>query len=67
MAKLPKKNTQRERVAVITQGTDPTIVAVAKNGEVEVTEYPVHPIDKELINDTNGAGYVDIKFEMNYY
>ncbi|KAG9247103.1 adenosine kinase [Calycina marina] len=52
LAKLPKNNTQRERVAVITQGTDPTIVAVG--GKIE--EFPVHAIDGNLINDTTGAG-----------
>jgi adenosine kinase len=54
LANLPKKNTQRKRVAVITQGTEPTIVAI--QGENEVKEYPVHEIPKEEINDTNGAG-----------
>lgn len=43
---------------VFTQGTDPTVSVVAKDGGVEVNEYPVHAIGKELINDTNGAGYV---------
>ncbi|RMY77134.1 hypothetical protein D0864_09517, partial [Hortaea werneckii] len=28
LANLPKKNTQRKRVAIITQGTDPTVIAV---------------------------------------
>jgi adenosine kinase len=54
LANLPKANSQRKRVAVITQGTEPTIVAV--QGEAEVKEYPVHAISKEEINDTNGAG-----------
>jgi adenosine kinase len=54
LANLPKENTQRKRVAIITQGTDPTLVAV--QGEGEVKEYPVHEIEKEKINDTNGAG-----------
>ena len=54
LANLPKENSQRKRVAVITQGTLPTIVAI--QGEDEVKEYPVHAIEKELINDTNGAG-----------
>jgi adenosine kinase len=57
MAKLPKKNTKRPRTAIITQGTDPTIVAIAQeNGEVDVKEYPVHAIDSSKIYDTNGAG-----------
>jgi adenosine kinase len=54
---LPKKNKERKRYAVITQGTEPTIVAEqAPDGEVVVSEYPVHAIPKDLINDTNGAG-----------
>ncbi|KAK4639422.1 adenosine kinase [Podospora bellae-mahoneyi] len=54
LANLPKLNTQRKRVAIITQGTEPTVVAI--QGEDEVKEYPVHELAKELINDTNGAG-----------
>ncbi|KAE9976348.1 hypothetical protein BLS_001363 [Venturia inaequalis] len=57
LAQLPKKNEKRQRYAVITQGTDPTIVAFQKQGGgVEVKTYPVHQIAKEEINDTNGAG-----------
>ena len=57
MVKLPKANTKRQRTAIITHGTEPTIVASGKeNGEVEVNEYPVHSIDPEKICDTNGAG-----------
>jgi adenosine kinase len=57
IAKLPKKNSKKPRTVVFTQGTDPTIAAVAKeNGEVEITEVPVHAIGSEKINDTNGAG-----------
>jgi adenosine kinase len=52
LAALPKANTKRWRVAIITQGTLPTIVA--ESGKV--TEYPVHAIDKSLISDTTGAG-----------
>lgn len=53
LAALPKKNTLRKRTAIITQGTEPTIVAV--DGE-DLQEFPVHAIDKNLINDTTGAG-----------
>lgn len=53
LASLPKANTRRERVAIVTQGTLPTIVAV--NGK-EVEEYKVHEISKSDINDTTGAG-----------
>ncbi|KAI0447962.1 Ribokinase-like protein [Xylaria telfairii] len=54
LANLPKKNSQRPRVAVVTQGTNPTLVAV--QGQVEVKQYPVHVISADKINDTNGAG-----------
>ncbi|KAF2119946.1 Ribokinase-like protein [Lophiotrema nucula] len=57
IAKLPKKNSKKQRTVVFTQGTDPTITAVAKEGgDVEIKEYPVHAIGSEKINDTNGAG-----------
>ncbi|KAH8821665.1 adenosine kinase [Xylogone sp. PMI_703] len=52
IAALPKENKKRARVAIVTQGTLPTIVA--ENGEIK--EYEVHAIDKSLINDTTGAG-----------
>ena len=54
MANLPKENQKRKRVAIVTQGTEPTLVAV--QGEDTVKEYPVHDIGKDKINDTNGAG-----------
>ncbi|KAH7361423.1 pfkB family carbohydrate kinase [Plectosphaerella cucumerina] len=54
LANLPKVNTQRKRVAIITHGTEPTLVAV--QGEDQVKEYPVRAIEPEKINDTNGAG-----------
>lgn len=53
MAELPKKNTSRPRVAIVTQGTLPTVVAVAGK---DVKEFPVHAIDKNAIVDTTGAG-----------
>ncbi|KAK5990258.1 Adenosine kinase [Cladobotryum mycophilum] len=54
LANLPKENTKRKRIAIITQGTDPTLVAI--QGEDEIKEFPVHAIDKSQITDTNGAG-----------
>lgn len=54
LANLPKANTQKKRIAIVTQGTDATLVAV--QGEDKVREFPVHAIEKEKINDTNGAG-----------
>ncbi|KAJ5104522.1 hypothetical protein NUU61_001869 [Penicillium alfredii] len=57
LAQLPKKNTQRPRIAIVTQGTLPTVVGIASpNGDVQVKEFNVHEIAKEAINDTNGAG-----------
>lgn len=57
IAQLPKKNSSRPRTVIITQGLLPSIVAVANaDGKVEINEYPVHAIEKEKINDTNGAG-----------
>jgi adenosine kinase len=54
LANLPKENTERPRVAIITQGTEPTLIAV--QGQDEVKEIPVHAIEASKINDTNGAG-----------
>ncbi|KAL9119599.1 MAG: hypothetical protein Q9187_003851 [Circinaria calcarea] len=54
LAELPKVNQSRKRVAIVTQGTDPTVVAV--QGEKEVREYPVRAIGMEEICDTTGAG-----------
>ncbi|KAJ6034523.1 hypothetical protein N7499_001728 [Penicillium canescens] len=57
LAQLPKQNTQRPRVAIVTQGTEPTIVAIGSPaGLIEVKEFKVHEISKDAINDTNGAG-----------
>lgn len=54
LADLPKENGKRKRVAIVTQGTLPTLVAV--QGESDVKEFPVHAITDEEIYDTNGAG-----------
>lgn len=54
LAELEKVNKGRKRTVVITQGTDPTVVAV--QGEEEVREFAVHEIAQEEICDTNGAG-----------
>jgi adenosine kinase len=61
MAKLlaltPKKNTKRARVVIVTQGTDPTIIATAnEGGDAEVQDVPVLAIESSKIVDTNGAG-----------
>jgi len=52
IASLPKKNEGTPRTVVFTQGSTSTIVVC--NGKV--TEYPVEPLSKEHIVDTNGAG-----------
>merc|ERR1719223_1959022 len=52
LANMPKKNADRPRLAIITQGPDATIVCVGD----QVTEYPVPPIAKDEIVDANGAG-----------
>ena len=62
MAELPKVNKQRKRVVIITQGTEETVVAV--QGEEKLREYPVRPVKKEEIVDTNGAGYVGFFFSQ---
>lgn len=54
LAELPKKNTERKRVVIITQGVEETIVVV--QGEEGVQKYPVHVVGEEDIVDTNGAG-----------
>lgn len=54
LANLPKVNGQRKRVAIVTQGTEPTLVAI--QGEDKIQEFPVHAIKEDQINDCNGAG-----------
>lgn len=52
LAQLPKANGKRGRMVICTQGADPTMVI----REGVITEYPVIPIDRKDIVDTNGAG-----------
>merc|ERR550537_818659 len=49
---LVRSDKSRKRTVVVTQGVNPTIVAI--NGHV--TEYPVVALPKESLVDTNGAG-----------
>ncbi|CDW73100.1 adenosine kinase [Stylonychia lemnae] len=56
ISKSKKVNTARPRVSIITQGKEPVIVAVSKDGEVEVKEYEVTVLKAEQVIDTNGAG-----------
>jgi len=52
-----KANTKRQRVAIITQGAEPILIAIAQpDGEPKVMEIAIPAIDKDLIVDTNGAG-----------
>lgn len=41
MSQWKKVNSARPRVAIITQGKEPVILAIAKDGEVQVKEFPV--------------------------
>ncbi len=54
MADLPKENAKRKRVAIVTHGSKPTLVAI--QGEPAIKEYPVRPMDAGAIVDTLGAG-----------
>uniref|UniRef100_A0A0R3S132 Adenosine kinase n=1 Tax=Elaeophora elaphi TaxID=1147741 RepID=A0A0R3S132_9BILA len=54
IAASPKVNKKRERIVILTQGPNPTIVY--QNGSKKVTEYPVEKLKYEEIVDTNGAG-----------
>merc|ERR1719367_1918691 len=49
---VPMAGDKPKRKVVITQGCDPTVVAI--NGHV--TKYPVLELPKEKLVDTNGAG-----------
>ncbi|CAJ0936508.1 unnamed protein product, partial [Mesorhabditis belari] len=51
-SQLPKENSKRPRVVVITQGAEPTVVAQ----EGKLQEFPVIILPKEKLIDTNGAG-----------
>ncbi|XP_037293237.1 adenosine kinase 2 isoform X2 [Manduca sexta] len=52
IAALPKLNSSRPRVVVITQGREPVILVE----EGKVTLVPVMKLEREQIVDTNGAG-----------
>ncbi|XP_023264274.1 adenosine kinase-like, partial [Seriola lalandi dorsalis] len=49
---LPKDNTKRQRIVVLTQGKDQTVLASSD----KVETFPVLKIDSKDIVDTNGAG-----------
>jgi len=52
MSVLPKENKKKHRVVVVTQGKDPTLVAI----DGKVTSYSVDLVPNEQIVDLNGAG-----------
>uniref|UniRef100_T1ITF3 Adenosine kinase n=1 Tax=Strigamia maritima TaxID=126957 RepID=T1ITF3_STRMM len=52
LLKLPKINNNRNRMAIITHGKSPVIVA----HEGKLMQFPVPDISEEKIIDTNGAG-----------
>lgn len=52
IAALPKHNSKRQRIVIITQGTDATLLAEGAN----VRSFPVAKIAESQIYDTNGAG-----------
>ncbi|NP_001312423.1 adenosine kinase 2-like [Nicotiana tabacum] len=52
ISEWPKASETHKRITVITQGADP--VVVAENGKVKL--FPVIPLPKEKLVDTNGAG-----------
>mmetsp|Transcript_33339 Transcript_33339/g.61121 ORF Transcript_33339/g.61121 Transcript_33339/m.61121 type:complete len:341 (-) Transcript_33339:57-1079(-) len=49
---IPMAKGKKPRTVVITQGADPTVVAVRGN----VTMHPILPLSKDKLVDTNGAG-----------
>ena len=57
IASYEKSNTNRPRIVIITQGSEPTILATCQPGQESTVELiPVAPIDPATIVDTNGAG-----------
>ncbi|GLH01555.1 hypothetical protein R5R35_012862 [Gryllus longicercus] len=52
ITQLPKKNLKRPRIAIVTQGQNPVILA--KDGIV--SEFPVPQLPPARVVDTNGAG-----------
>ena len=54
LAELPKANEKRQRVVVVTQGTEETVVAV--QGEQDVKTFGIRTVKEADICDTNGAG-----------
>ena len=49
LAKYEKSNTKRPRVAIVTHGSKPVIVAINTPGsdEVDIKEYPIEALKKD--------------------
>lgn len=56
IAESKKANSKRPRVSIITQGSEPVIVASHDGKDTKVFEVAIPKIDSSLIVDTNGAG-----------
>jgi len=55
IAMLPKSNSSRPRIVMITQGAESTVLVSSADPDSPKV-YPVHPLAAEAIVDTNGAG-----------
>ncbi|KAJ1980088.1 adenosine kinase [Dimargaris xerosporica] len=57
IANAPKKNPAKPRMVVFTQGSEPTILAVAGHSTIaDVKTFAINPVPAKDIVDTNGAG-----------
>lgn len=56
LAAEPKADGSKPRMVVFTQGSNPTVVAYHFADGSAVTTFPVEPLARELLVDTNGAG-----------
>ena len=52
IAMLPKENGSTSRLVIITQGSEPVIAE--EHGKIK--KFPIEPLAKDAIVDTNGAG-----------
>ncbi|RWS30638.1 adenosine kinase-like protein [Leptotrombidium deliense] len=65
IANLPKKNQNKPRLVIITQGSEPVIIA--RQNEEAVQTFPVKKLDAEKIVDTNGAGDAFVAGYLSQY
>lgn len=57
MAKEPRMNENKAKIVILTQGSDPIVIAYVQPGdELRTFTYPIPELKKEDIVDTNGAG-----------